>query len=147
MPDAASRTGGWPRFRRARSHAGHGLPTTRDAQPLPAAATEGAQTRSRLRLRTLALVLVLDLACLAVATYPVVTTLTSRLPALADPLTHLWTMRWYKAALLTGQSPFHCPNVQYPFGAPLGLLPPMQLQTLLYIPLSSVIHNDILCYN
>ncbi|HEV3167359.1 MAG TPA: hypothetical protein VGZ22_25340 [Isosphaeraceae bacterium] len=97
--------------------------------------------------RTFAALVAFYLVAIAIATYPAVTTLGSRLPNLGDPLTHLWTMKWYKACLVEGKSAFRSPDIQYPVGAPLGLFPPMQLQTLVYIPLSSIFQNDILCYN
>jgi hypothetical protein len=86
--------------------------------------------------------------CVAVATYPLVTTFATTLPgSLLDPLQHLWIMRWYKTCLLEGRSPLVCPEVMYPVGAPLGNYSPLHFQALLYIPLSSLIHNDILCFN
>ncbi|MBX6312843.1 MAG: hypothetical protein IRY99_08005, partial [Isosphaeraceae bacterium] len=97
--------------------------------------------------RTLAAIVAFYAACLGVATYPVVTTFRSRLPAIYDPLEHLWIMRWNKACLLEGRLPFLCPEIHHPTGAPLGYFPPMHLESLLYIPLSFVIPNDVLCYN
>jgi hypothetical protein len=85
--------------------------------------------------------------CAAIATYPAVRTMSSTLPSRVDPLVHLWTLRWYKTCLAEGRLPFHCPEIQYPVGAPLGFLPPMHYQALLYLPLSCVISNDVLCYN
>jgi len=87
------------------------------------------------------------LLCLTVATWPAAPRLGSALPSLVDPVTHIWTMRWNKSCLLEGKLPFHCPDIQYPTGAALGTLPPMHLQTLLYVPLSFVFANDVLCYN
>ena len=59
--------------------------------------------------------------CVAVATYPLVTTFATTLPgSLLDPLQHLWIMRWYKTCLLEGRSPTLCPNLQYPVGAAFG---------------------------
>src|SRR5688500_15387223 len=82
------------------------------------------------------------------ATYPMVLTFASPLPGGSiDPMTHLWTIRWHTPCLLEGRSPFFCEAIQHPVGAPLGYTPPVQLQTLLYIPLSSVLANDVLCYN
>jgi len=97
--------------------------------------------------RTMVVVAVFYVGCLAVATWPAFATFGSTLPSRVDPLTHLWTMRWYKACLFEGRLPFFCPDIQYPVGAALGTLPPMHFQTLLYIPLSMVIHDDALCYN
>ena len=85
--------------------------------------------------------------CLTLATWPAVPKMGSELPSRVDPLAHIWTMRWNKSCLMAGRLPFHCPDIQYPVGAALGTLPPMHFQTLLYIPLSLVFSNDILCYN
>jgi hypothetical protein len=82
-----------------------------------------------------------------VATYPMVTTFASRLPDGGDPLEHLWIMRWYKACLLQGRSPFFCPDLHAPVGVPLGYFVPLQWETLLYVPLSAILSNDALCYN
>ena len=97
--------------------------------------------------KTMAGVAALYLACLAAATWPAFATFGSTLPSRVDPLAHLWTMRWNKSCLLAGKLPFVCPEIQYPVGAALGTLPPMHFQTLLYIPLSMLTSNDILCYN
>ena len=56
-------------------------------------------------------------------------------------------MRWYRACLLEGRSLVLCPEIQYPTGVPLGCFSPLHFQALLYIPLSFVIKNDVLCYN
>ena len=87
------------------------------------------------------------LFCLTVATWPAVPKMATDLPSRVDPLAHIWTMRWNKSCLMEGKLPFHCPEIQYPVGAALGTLPPMHFQTLLYVPLSFVFANDILCYN
>ena len=75
-------------------------------------------------------------AGVAVATYPTVLTLGSTLPGGTDTLQHLWVMRWYKTCLLEGRPIFRCPELQYPTGAPLGNFSALQLQALLYFPLS-----------
>jgi hypothetical protein len=94
------------------------------------------------------LVLLLYAACLFVATYPVMTTLTSRLPGGAgDQVQALWVMRWYKTCLLQGRSPLHCPGIQYPVGGHPGNFSPLYFHALLYLPLSLVVRNDVLCYN
>ncbi len=98
-------------------------------------------------LRTLGLLVALYSACLAVATYPTIWTLRTNLPTIVDPLVHIWTMRWNQACLLQGKLPTICPELQYPVGAPLGYLPPMQLQTLMFMVLSPILHNDILVFN
>ena len=97
--------------------------------------------------RWLAGALVFYLVCLTWATWPAIPRMASALPSRVDPLAHIGTMRWNKACLLAGRLPFHNPNIQYPVGAALGTLPPMHFQTLLYVPLSFVFANDILCYN
>jgi hypothetical protein len=56
-------------------------------------------------------------------------------------------MRWYKTCLLEGRSIVLCPEIQYPTGAPLGCFSPLHFQGLLYIPLSLLIANDVLCFN
>lgn len=102
----------------------------------------------RLGWRALAVVLAFHAACLAAATYPLITRLRSTLPGnWIDPYQHLWIMRWYKSCLLAGRSPLISPDLQYPVGAPLGLFSPLHYQSLLYIPLSFVINNDYFCYN
>jgi hypothetical protein len=94
------------------------------------------------------LVLLLYAACLFVATYPVLTTPASRLPGGAhDTLQALWVMRWYKTCLLQGRSPLHCPGIDYPVGGHLGNFSPLYFHALLYLPLSLVVSNDVLCYN
>ena len=97
--------------------------------------------------KTLAVVAAFYLGCLVVATWPAFATFGSTLPSRIDPLAHLWTMRWNKSCLVEGRLPFFCPEIQYPVGASLGTMPPMHFQTLLYIPLSSLFTNDVLCYN
>jgi hypothetical protein len=102
----------------------------------------------RLGWRTLVAVLLFYVVCLAGVTYPVVCTFSTRLPGtIADPLQALRVLRWYKECLLAGRSPFHCPDIQYPIGAPLGNFSPLHFQALLYLPLSLLTGNDILCYN
>lgn len=102
---------------------------------------------SRLRVHVLAAILLAYVACLTAATYPRVLHLASGLPAVPDPVTHLWTLRWYRTCLLEGKSVFFLPDIQAPVGAPLGLVPPLHLQAIMYVPLSLVISNDVLCYN
>ncbi len=97
--------------------------------------------------KTMTAVAVFYLGCLVVATWPAFATFGSTLPSRIDPLAHLWTMRWNKSCLVEGRLPFVCPDIQYPVGAALGTLPPMHFQTLLYVPLSLVFANDVLCYN
>ncbi len=96
---------------------------------------------------TMTAVAVLYALCVAVATWPVVATFSTALPSHIDALAHLWTMRWYKTCLIEGRSPFLCPELQYPVGVPLGFFPPMHVQSLVYVPLSFFISNDVLIYN
>lgn len=104
--------------------------------------------REPLGWRTVALVALAYVACVLVATYPVVRTFGSALPgSLLDPLQHLWILRWYKSCLLEGRSPLLCPEIQYPIGAPIGNFSPLHFQALLFIPLSMLLGNDVLCFN
>ena len=68
-------------------------------------------------------VALLYVACITIATYPMIAQLGSRLPTLGDPCEHLWVMRWYKSCLMESRNPFYCPEIQYPVGVPLGVLP------------------------
>ncbi len=113
---------------------------------------EGSDPRQRLSLglspRLLVGVTLFYAACLAFATYPAMFRLDSEIPGhWIDALAHLWTMRWYKTCLAEGALPFHSPGIQYPVGAALGNLPPMHLESLLYLPLSWITDNDVLCFN
>ena len=117
-----------------------------DPGPAPAGAAPTAE-RWTPGWRWLAGSAVFYLACLTVATWPAIPRMASELPSRVDPLAHIWTMRWNKSCLLAGKPPFRCPDIQYPVGAALGTLPPMHFQTLLYVPLSLVFANDVLCYN
>jgi hypothetical protein len=84
---------------------------------------------------------------IAVATYPRVWHLGSDLPlSRVDSLQAITVMRWYKSCLLEGRSPLINSDIQYPVGAPIGNFSPMHLQSLLYIPLSSLF-DDVTCYN
>jgi hypothetical protein len=98
--------------------------------------------------RTVAGVALLYVACIAIATYPMITQLGSRIPSLGDPCQHLWVMHWYKSCLMEGRvNPFFCRDIQYPVGAFLGYLSPLLLQSLEYLILSQFTGNDALCYN
>jgi hypothetical protein len=78
----------------------------------------------------------------------VVRTFDTQLPGCrSDPLLILWLMHWYKGCLTHGRLPYLCPNLQYPVGAHLGTFSPLQFQALLYLPLSCLTANDVLCYN
>ena len=50
-------------------------------------------------------------------------------------------------SVIGGLITFHGNPRQYPVGAPLGNFSPLHFQTLLYLPLSFVLANDVLCYN
>jgi hypothetical protein len=104
-------------------------------------------TGGGLRWTTWAIVTALYVVCVSLATWPRILGFGSDLPSPGDPLQHLWIMRWYRTCLLEGRSMVICPEIQYPVGAPLGTFSPLHFQSLLFIPLSLVIENDILCYN
>ena len=87
------------------------------------------------------------LVALTAATWPFARTFAGRLPSLGDPLQHLWVMRWYKHCLMEWQSPMVAPGLQYPVGAPLGNFSPLHLQSIVYLIVSAVSDNDVLCYN
>lgn len=89
----------------------------------------------------------LYLACVVVLTGPTITTLTSDLPNLGDPLIYLTVLRWYRTCLLEGTNPLVNLGIQYPIGQPIGLNPPFHLLALMYVPLSFVISNDVLIFN
>ena len=98
--------------------------------------------------RALTLATACYVATIVLATLPVALHARTRLPhSRIDPLQHLTVMRWYKTCLLEGRSPLRCPDLQAPLGAPLGNFSPLHLQSLVYIPISFVIHNDVLCHN
>lgn len=95
----------------------------------------------------LGLVCVLYVAALILATTPRILNFETDLPTLSDPVTHLWTMRWYRHCLVTWRSPMVHDGLHAPLGFPLGLNPPMQLPLVFYGLLSLVLSNDILIYN
>jgi hypothetical protein len=97
--------------------------------------------------KALGLTVALHAVCLALATYPTVLSMGSTVPDRGDTLQHLWVMRWYKTCLLEGRSVVFCPEIQYPAGSPFGNFSPLHAQTLLYLPLYFVLHNDALCFN
>jgi hypothetical protein len=116
--------------------------------PTRSASEAPGSRQSILNARTLLGVFVFYGACVVCATYPVLLTPTTRLAgSRGDPPQGLWLMRWYKHCLVHGQSPLHCQEIQYPVGAPLGNFSPLHFQTLLYVPLSLISSNDVLCYN
>lgn len=81
-------------------------------------------------------------------TWPMARHLGDRLPGYpTDPLQALWVMGWYRDCLTHGRLPFHCPEIQYPTGAALGNFSPLHLAAVLFLPLSAVCDNDVLCYN
>ncbi|HWE40435.1 MAG TPA: hypothetical protein VG406_28060 [Isosphaeraceae bacterium] len=107
----------------------------------PAGAKPGARS-------LLALVALLVAATVA-ASWPLATRMGTDHPwGGPDTLQHIWVMRWYKTCLLQGRSPWLCPELQYPVGAPLGNFSPLHYQALLYLPLSTFVsENDLFCYN
>ncbi len=108
---------------------------------------EGNGARS-LGWKTPLAVLAYYLACLTAATYPAALKLRTELMGGSfDLFQHMWIMRWYRTCLLEGRSIWICPELQYPVGAPLGNFSPLHFQSLLFVPLSLLIRNDILCFN
>ncbi len=103
--------------------------------------------------RTLLAAAVLYLGTLGAIGVRVFARFTSVLPAtLADPLQHLWILRWYESCLKEGRSPFLAPDVMFPVGAPLGLFSPLHLQALVFnlvgwaVP-GSLLGTDFARYN
>ncbi|WP_435010143.1 hypothetical protein P12x_001372 [Tundrisphaera lichenicola] len=87
------------------------------------------------------------LICVAAATFPVVLSIGSAIPGeLTDPLEHLWIMKWCRACLLEGRSPFFTTGLHYPMGVPLGYFPTMHLQTAFYMALGLITSNDVACF-
>src|SRR5207245_2005330 len=85
------------------------------------------------------------LVAVVVATWPVLGSFTTAIPGpLSDPLQHFWILHWSRASLLGGTSPYLCPDIQYPVGAPLGLFSPMHLETALYTALGTALANEVL---
>src|SRR5438128_4294551 len=126
----------------------NGLIPTRSVSEAQPDVSEGPANASGWYGRTLLGVFVFYGICVFCATYPALLTSTTRLAgSRCDPLQGLWLMRWYKHCLLHGQSPLHCKEIQYPAGAPLGNFSPLHFQTLLYVPISLISSNDVLCYN
>jgi hypothetical protein len=98
--------------------------------------------------RVLAAVAASYLACVSVATFPVVLGFNHAIPGqLTDPLEHLWIIRWSEACLLEGRSPFFCPSLNFPTGVPLGYFPPMHFQTAAYLTMGLVTSNDVARFN
>ncbi len=96
---------------------------------------------------TLGLVLAFYVACLTVATYPVVLLFRTHLPSLCDPLDHLWVMRWYKDCLVEGRAPGFCPELEYPVGVSLGHFSALHLESILYLMACLVCDQDAGRYN
>ena len=94
-----------------------------------------------------ALLAVFYLLCVVITTYPTIREMGTTIPEPADPLNHLWVLRWNKQCLLEGKLPFVCPEIQYPVGAPLGNNPSLILHSLIFVPLSMVFDNDVFTYN
>lgn len=99
--------------------------------------------------RSFLALLALMIAATVAATWPLATHMTTDHPwGGPDTLQHLWVMRWYRTCLLEGRSPWLCPELQYPVGAPLGNFSPLHYQALLYLPLATFVSdNDLYCYN
>jgi hypothetical protein len=98
--------------------------------------------------RAMATAAVVYLLAIAAATWPFALRFGRGLPASwVDPYQHLWVMRWYRTCLLEGRWPVFCPEIHQPVGAPLGLFSPLHLPSLLFVPLSLVIDNDLLLYD
>ena len=98
----------------------------------------------RRALATLAVAAVAYFAFAAAATYPVILTFGSELPGqLTDPLEHLWLMRWSRACLVEGRSPFFAEGLNAPIGLPLGAFPTLHVQTLGYLLMGLVTSNDL----
>ena len=106
----------------------------------------GEPSTPRLGWKAVAIAGVLYAICASLATWPRILWFQTALPTLGDPLQHLWIMRWYKTCLLEWRSVVICSEIQYPIGAPLGCFSPLHFQSLLYIPLSFAIKNDVLCW-
>jgi hypothetical protein len=102
---------------------------------------------SRFGLKALILVVAFHAVAVSIATYPAVATFRSAIPCNADPWEHLWIMRWYKTCLAEGRSVVFCPEIQAPVGAPFGTFTPLHLQSAIYVPLSTIIHDDVILYN
>ena len=137
-----------------RSYAGHRMPHAvfrpeGEESALPGEArSSGEGPSARLGLKVPLAVLVFYVLVVVGATYPRVTMVRDTLPGYRiDPLCHLTVMNWYKSCLAEGKSHVYCPDLQYPTGAPLSTFPSMLFQSLLYIPLSSILKNDVLSYN
>ena len=121
---------------------GEGLPSTAES---PAT---GGGPGGRLGLKFPTAVLLLYALAIVIATYPRATMGRDSLPGYrVDPLQHIWVMNWYKSCLAEWKSHVYCPDIQYPTGAPLSNFSPMLFQTLLFVPLSSVLKDDVLTYN
>jgi hypothetical protein len=98
--------------------------------------------------RTLLAAAVLYLGTLGAIGFRVFARFGSVLPAtLADPLQHLWILRWYESCLKSGHSPFLAPDVMIPVGAPLGLFSPLHLQALVWNLVGWALGSDFARYN
>lgn len=98
--------------------------------------------------RTVLAAAALYLATLGVIGYRVFARFGSALPAtLADPLQHLWILRWYEGCLKAGRLPYLAPDVMYPIGAPLGLFSPLHLQAVVWNLVGWALPTDLARYN
>ncbi len=90
----------------------------------------------------------LYLACLFWIGHRVLARFASDVPAtFADPLQHLWILRWYQDCLAAGRLPFLAPDVMYPVGAPLGLFSPLHLQAVIWNLVGWALPTDFARYN
>ena len=113
----------------------------------PSTPTNSIRRRAKVGLILLAVALTY-FGCAAMATYPVIGSAGSRMPGrLADPLEHLWIMRWTESCLTRGHAPFFCEGLQHPLGSPLGLYPTMHVQTAGYMILGLLTSNDVARFN
>lgn len=104
-------------------------------------------TQESLGRRAVGWIVAFHAVALSIATYPAIPKFFSEIPSNPDALQHLWIMRWYRTCLVEGRSPFLCPEIQFPIGAPMGNFSPLHFQSLLFIPLSFLIRSDVICYN
>ncbi len=109
---------------------------------------EERSPEGRLAAVDLAVALTIFVAVALFASYPLISTIGRNVPgSLYDPLQHLWIMKWYRSCLLEGRSPLICPGLQFPVGAPIGNFSPLHIQSLLFIPLTILLGNDVLAFN
>lgn len=108
---------------------------------------EGSVNDANFGWRASGFTLTLHTLGLAVATWPLIRTFPFQMPLHEDSLGSLWLFRWYKACLFEGQSVWFCKEVLHPAGVPMGSYTPMYLQSLIFSFLSTIIHDDVICWN